>query len=170
MSILINTERFLLREINVTDVTEKYLDWFNDADTKKNISSSIMMKNLIALRKYVEIKTNDKSILFLGIFDKEKKTHIGNIKYEPVDSIARYAVLGLLIGEVNYRGKSVAQEVIRESAKWLKSNRDIKKILLGVSTDNHNAIRSYEKAGFIIEKRSSINIDTEFTVSMVLFI
>ena len=51
---------------------------------------------------------------------------IGNIKYEPVNSEIGYAVMGILIGEADLRGKGVAAEVLSESVAWLYRHRNIK--------------------------------------------
>jgi RimJ/RimL family protein N-acetyltransferase len=74
--------------------------------------------------------------------------HIGNIKYEPVDSVKGYAVMGILIGDPDYRGLGVTPEILRSSGEWLKEHRNIKQIILGVNKDNLGAIRAYEKSGF----------------------
>jgi len=67
-----------------------------------------------------------------------------------------------LIGDKDYRGKSVGTEVLKASAQWLKLNKNIRQIVLGVSKDNINAIRSYTKTGFVIEETPYlINHSTE---------
>ena len=164
---MISTKRFLLKPLVETDATERYLSWLDDADAKKYITFAEKTKSLLDLKQYVRDRIGRNDILFLGIFEKETGLHIGNIKYEPVNSKLGYAIMGLLIGDSFYRGKGVAAEILLASAQWLKKHRKIKQILLGVSTDNAVAICAYEKVGFEIS-------DTEYirrkpnAVSMVL--
>ena len=105
-------------------------------------------------------------ILFLGIFDKTNSLHIGNIKYEPVNAVLGYAVMGILIGEPAYRGKGVAIEVLNSSARWLKENRNTRQVLLAVSKENHVAIRAYQRMGFEVGETPHIHGSMPGTVTM----
>jgi ribosomal-protein-alanine N-acetyltransferase len=140
------TERFILRPLNVNDVGENYAGWLSDNKTSQYITAKI---NLADLRQYVTKRSGREDILFLGIFLKESKLHIGNIKFEPVEFKLGYAIMGILIGESDWRGKGVAKEVIYASASWLHKNRNIKEIILGVNRSNNAAILAYQKIGFV---------------------
>jgi len=87
-------------------------------------------------------------VCFLGIFDKTTSRHIGNIKYEPIQVEKKYAVMGVLIGDAQWRGRGVFSEVFEASAHWLCENKGITRFELGVEKVNISAIRSYEKTGF----------------------
>jgi RimJ/RimL family protein N-acetyltransferase len=146
------TDRFILRPLDIKDVTKRYADWLGDETTSKYISARF---SLIKLRHYVADRSNRDDVLFLGIFNITNGSHIGNIKYEPIQVESRQATMGILIGEKEYRGKGVASEVIIASAIALNERLKIEKIILGVSKDNFSAIRAYEKIGF--KKKSSCN-------------
>jgi RimJ/RimL family protein N-acetyltransferase len=161
------SERFLLRELTEEDVTERYLSWLGDAEAKKFITSAAKTKSLSDLRQYVLDRIGRNDILFLGIFEKITGRHIGNIKYEPVNSDLGYAIMGILIGDSNYHGKSVAAEVLVASARWLKIHRNINQIVLGVSKDNHRAIRAYEKVGFVVAETPHIQKPMSGAITMV---
>lgn len=144
--IQISTQRFMLRELTVADVTERYRDWLLEPEAKKNISATT--DSLSELVQYVADRTQREDVLFLGIFDLLSGLHVGNLKYEPVNTELGYAIVGVLIGEVEYRGRGVATEVLVASTAWLKENRQINQFLLGVWKANLAAVRAYEKAGF----------------------
>ena len=149
MGVEISTERFELRELRVEDVTTRYLSWFDDAATAKYITAAAHTRDLSDLRTYVRDRAGREDVLFLGVFAKATREHIGNIKYEPVDVERGYAVMGVMVGDADYRGKGVTAEVLTASAGWLRDHRDISQIVLGVSRENHAAIRAYEKVGFV---------------------
>lgn len=161
------TERFFLRNIEEEDVTERYLNWFHDSETRKFISAAANTKSLLDLRQYVNERVNRDDILFLGIFEKNSRLHIGNIKYEPVNTELGYAIMGIMIGDPFFRGKGVGTEVLKASAEWLKLHRNVKQIVLGVSKDNPGAIRSYEKAGFLIAYTPYIQKPIHGAITMV---
>ncbi len=121
-----------------------------------------------SLRAYIEQRQQRDDVLFLGIFTRAGHEHIGNIKYEPVDIVHKYTVMGMLIGEREWRGQGVAEEVIRHSGMWLHQTWGIKEIVLGVASDNTAAISAYEKAGFKQEQTTRIVVDPRLTISMVL--
>ena len=137
----------MLRDLGPSDVTERYLEWLGEPEAQKNITATTA--SLSALMQYVVERTGRTDVLFLGIFDALNGVHIGNIKYEPVNSALGYAIVGVLIGDVAYRGRGVATEVLRASTAWLKANRQIHQFLLGVWRANHAAVRAYEKCGFV---------------------
>ena len=163
----IDTERFLLRELEIKDVTERYLSWLHDTKAKQFITFAKKEKDLSDLKEYVQHRIGRDDILFLGIFEKATQLHIGNIKFEPVNSELGYAIMGMLIGDPDFRGKGVAAEVLRASAQWLQKNQQVSQIVLGVSLDNPEAIRAYEKVGFVKNATEFIPHVPHDTVSMV---
>jgi RimJ/RimL family protein N-acetyltransferase len=144
----IETSRFRLRELSEADVTERYLQWLRDPDVRQHIASSSLTRDLDDLRAYVRARAGRGDVLFLGIFDRERGTHVGNIKYEPLDSDAGFAVMGILIGDPAYRGSGAAAEVLDASTAWLKAHRGIHEVVLTVDGGHARAIRAYEAAGF----------------------
>ena len=146
------SERFLLRPLTEEDVTEKYFSWLCDSDASRFIIAAAVTREFSDLKRYVSDRIGRDDICFFGIFEKTTGVHIGNIKYEPVNSELGYAVMGMLLGDPECRGKGVAAEVLLASAQWLNRNRNIDQILLGVSKNNTAAIRAYEKVGFKFSK------------------
>jgi len=148
---MIQTERFHLRALRESDATERYLGWFSNDAVVRHISAAAATRGLSDLREYIRAREGRDDVVFFGIFDRTTGLHIGNVKYEPVDTLRGYAIMGILIGDVSYRGQRVAQEVLMASAQWLKAERGITQIVLGVSHDNVGAIRAYEQSGFVRE-------------------
>lgn len=145
------TNRFVLRPLNVGDVTDRYIGWLKDQAAQQYINAAVLQPDITWLRQYVLERSGRDDVVFLGIFKKENRLHIGNIKYEPVNSELGYAIMGLFIGETDWRGRGVATEVILASAEWLRLHRNIKQILLGVNRTNTAAILAYQKVGFVAE-------------------
>lgn len=145
---IIYTKRFSLKPLSVDNVGSRYAGWLSDQATSQFITAK---PDLIGLRQYVLERSGREDVIFLGIFEKDTGLHIGNVKYEPVNSEMGYAVMGILIGEEGWRGKGVAAEVISASAEWLRMHRNIREIILGVDRANLAAISVYQKLGFIEE-------------------
>lgn len=144
----IHTDRFVLRPLRPEDATPRYLRWLHSRLARRYIQGATARPTLVELRAYIAARHARSDVLFLGIFLRSTGEHIGNIKYEPIDSVRRTAEMGILVGERTWRGRSVAAEVIRASAEWLHSYRDVRKILLGVDLANKGALAAYRKVGF----------------------
>jgi [ribosomal protein S5]-alanine N-acetyltransferase len=154
------TQRFLLRELRESDVTHRYLSWFADADAKRNISAAAAMDTIAALKQYVCEREGRADVLFLGIFCREDGMHIGNIKYEPIDTDLGVAVMGILIGEPSFRGKGVAREVLLATGAYLREQRAVRVIELGVHATNAAAIAAYERVGFRRDREAPSHADS----------
>jgi len=154
--LIIPTKRFILRSLDEGDVTIRYVSWFCEQVVQQYISAATASPDIAALRQFVVERSERDDVVFLGIFEKKNGLHIGNIKYEPVDSAAGYAIGGILIGDPHWRGMGVAAEVLLESANWLHKHRNIRQIVLGVDRANTAAINAYRKVGFIEESTAFI--------------
>jgi GNAT superfamily N-acetyltransferase len=81
------------------------------------------------------------------------KTPIGS-GYARIEAARHYlkhpihAYLGFMYVEPAHRGKGVNQKILSALADWARS-RNITELRLDVYCENANAIRAYEKAGFI---------------------
>lgn len=149
--ITIQTSRFFLRPLKVSDATEKYLGWMKEDSIAKYITAATDTQSLATLEAYILDKSTKDDCLFLGVFDKKSGEHIGNIKYEPICFTRKEAVMGVLLGDSNWRGKNVFNEIFLASQQWLLDRYSIQSIMLGVDRSNVAAIRAYEKAGFSID-------------------
>jgi RimJ/RimL family protein N-acetyltransferase len=146
---LLVTSRFLIRDLTEFDANEVYLNWLSDSVAVKFIEGTKHTHNLEGLKSYINEKTMLNDVRFFGIFDKITNVHIGNIKYEPINLIYSYAVMGVLIGDKNWRGKGVFSEVFSATSQHLAECYGLKKIYLGVSSEHMHAIKSYKKSGFV---------------------
>lgn len=144
----IETERFILKELTIEDASPTYLGWLSDETAQRFIVTAKDTKKINELKDYIKEKINRSNCLFLGIFVKDSGQHIGNLKFEPIINSDKSAVMGILVGEVSWRAKGVAGEVILASSNFLKSTMGILSIILGVEPENTPAIKSYEKIGF----------------------
>lgn len=150
----IESRKIYLRELKPGGVTQKYASWLNDPQVNKYLETK--KATIEGLRVYVKEKMKDPKVIFLGIFDKKNKGHIGNIKLEPVDFINKSAELGILIGDKSYWGRGYAIEAIDLLCDWAFEKLGLKYLTLGVYASHTSAIKAYEKAGFkIVSKKAN---------------
>ena len=149
----LGTPQFWLQSMNISFVSQQYLDWIHVASEFINVKTPHDNQRLDDLRAYIAAREGWHDVLFLAIVNAESGKHIGNIKYESVDVQTGVAVMGILVGDQAFRGKGLAGEVLLATAGWLKIHRAIHTIVLGVSVKNPAAICAYEKVGFVLEDK-----------------
>lgn len=154
----ITSERFLLKTLQFGEATETYLDWFSEKNIGEFIVAARSEQSIESLNEFIKEKFAATDCLFFGIYEKGGGAHIGNVKYEPISIEHSSSVMGIMLGDLNWRGKGVAGEIIQASFDYFKENFELKKMLLGVEVENQPAIRAYEKLGFVkIESSPLIN-------------
>ncbi|MEC7276629.1 MAG: GNAT family N-acetyltransferase [Bdellovibrionota bacterium] len=145
----VKTERFYLRPLNQSDATERYLSWLAEEAKKEFILSAASFQTIESIKSYIQKLEDSQDGILFGIFTPDDE-HIGNIKYNSISKSSSSAVMGIMIGQEEWRGKGVASEVIIATSKSLRDEKGIESIILGVKTKNTAAIRAYEKIGFEI--------------------
>lgn len=144
----LETERFLLQILNPnTDNLDAYLSWMRDKNSNLFIQSINPDMTLTQLREYIIEKNLDDSVIFFGIFDKSNMQHIGNVKLEPVIH-GKHAVLGILIGEQDWRGQGVGFEVLSRLITFCFIELNLRELRLAVDVENTKATALYRKLGF----------------------
>ncbi len=129
-NVFMESERFFLRTLIEDDVNARYLEWINGSDKSQYINYTNQNRTVDEVSTFVTERVNSDTVLFLGIFVRESGEHIGNIKYEPIDFKKSYAIMGILIGEKNWRGRGVAAEVIIKSSTWLHEKYGVRQLYL----------------------------------------
>jgi RimJ/RimL family protein N-acetyltransferase len=147
--IIIKTPNFTLKTLNSSDNLDLYLSWMRNVTNNEFILTCCESYSLEELKLFIERNNSISETILLGIFENKTKKHIGNIKYSEINQLTNSARMGILIGQSEWRGKGVGQEVISSSVEWLKKQFSIKRVTLGVDIDNVAAINLYNKLGFI---------------------
>lgn len=153
---LIRTQRLCIRTLNYLDDLDLYLNWIRDS-RNYFISSINPSYSMADLRAYVEDKDSSGNALLFGLFDISTNQHIGNLKFEPIVQEEKYAVMGILIGEADYRGIGIAKEAIINTFEQVLMNFGIERIILKVHRSNLRAISAYSKCGFTFSENPELN-------------
>ncbi len=154
------SQRLLIRKLSNQDSIDDYLNWMQNLNNTfiKSVDSNISKSDL---HNYINEKNSKPNCLLLGIFDKQTNKHIGNGKFEPINLLEKFAVMGLLIGDVDFRGKGLSKEFIECCAQNILLPMGIERIMLGVNKQNVSAIKAYYKAGFCRSKVSRLDVSID---------
>ena len=149
-----------IRCLSAKDVTEDYVAWLNDSDNKKQLWSldpgSVTRASQMI---YVEDVCQSEDRLLLGLFNN-KNILIGTSGVQQVQIARKHPVMGIFIGNQNYRGKGFGCILVWSITSILFSTfDDTVKVTAGALAVNQPSVRSFIKAGF---KTEGIQLKQEF--------
>lgn len=145
----LESERLFFKPLSLEHFSQEYVDWMNDPDVNRYLESGGDY-TLKKLRSFLE-NVENKEILFWAIHLKSNGKHIGNIKIDPVIEKHGLAEYGIMMGRKTEWGKGYAGEATMRIIDYCFSEIGIRKITLGVVTDNKAAWGLYKKLGFTTE-------------------
>ena len=167
----LSTQRLSLIPLGLEFLSENYLSWMRDEHIVKFMESGGKNYTFEMLKKYLENIEREK--IFSWAIVNENKSHIGNIKIDPINKKNLYGECGIMIGDKSQWGKGYAKEASEEIIKFCFTTLLLRKINLGVIANNHKAIKLYDSLGFIEEGRfkNHVLFNDKYTdmVRMALF-
>lgn len=146
--------RIHLKLLTPADVSQNYIDWFNDNDVVNYSDNQFRIFTLASQKIYVASILQDNNVDLFGIFDD--KLHIGNITISGLNSPHKRAELSYVIGDRSYWGKGIASKVISDLCFKSKTEYKLNKLYAGCAEKNEGSKKALIKNGFSLEgKRKS---------------
>ena len=146
-------DRIYLKEINLNDLVQTVMEWFNDNELMKyytNSRNKITKENLVAS---IEEGKRAGNLFTFGIYSNALNNLIGTIKIGPINLNHKISDLVVLIGDRNYLGKGLSVDAIRLGNQIAFEKFNIRKLYGGMYESNIASIKAYTRAGWIIEGR-----------------
>lgn len=159
---VIKGEKIYLRQIQLTDCTETYVNWLNDTQVNQYLETKWQKQDLSTITEFVnsQIKS-DGSVLF-AIIENTSLQHIGNIKIGPINKNHNHADISYFIGDKSMWGKGIATEAIRLIVKYGFEDLNLHRIEAGAYCRAIGSWKALEKNGF---KREAIFREHVFFVN-----
>ena len=139
--------RIYLSPLNANDV-ELYVKWLNDPEVAVTLGAYGFVCDLMTEKKYIEERKTDGSGVDFAIVLNENDRLIGNISLMDIDHNCRSALMGMFIGEEDYRGKGYGSEAIRLLLGYGFDTLNLHNVMLNVYACNTRGIACYAKSGF----------------------
>lgn len=153
---MFTSKNLVFREIDPSvDNLDNYLSWLRDPVSNPYIYGTDSDFTRERLVSYINLKNSTEKCVLWGIYTRQKYTHVGNIKFEPIQQEDGLACVGILIGDSAFRGKGIGSEALHTAIAYFSETFKIPKIYLGVDQDNLPAIALYKKQGFSPDRELS---------------
>ena len=146
---MIEGERIILRGIDEEDL-DLIVKWRNDPGILRWLFSYLPLSKT-KQREWYEKYLGDETQQIFIIEAKNEKTPIGTIGLTNIDHKNQKGELTILIGEKEYLGKGLGEEVLNLLIKFAFNEMNLRKIKAFTFSDNEAAIKLYEKCGFVKE-------------------
>ena len=128
----------------------KILDWANNPDTKI-MTGTVYPISEFEHDDWIREKVKSKHDKIFIIQEKDTRSDIGIIGMKHSDFINRNAEMYLSIGDEAFRGMGYGTDAVMALVTFGFNTLNLHRIYLHVFDFNVAAIRSYEKAGFVID-------------------
>ena len=145
-----------LRALELSDLDRMHA-WHNDKELYEMVGGPFRYTSKNATQAWLERKTGYAANspiadeINLAICIRGENKHIGNIYLHQINWIARNAELRIFIGDPEERSKGYGTSAIRQLLSYAFNDMGLKRVHLGVLTDNPAAEQSYRKIGFSVE-------------------
>lgn len=99
-----------LRPLTSEDVNGDYVNWLNDVDVNANNGHHVYPYNRELALQYIAGVADQQKNLVLAVVTKDG-LHIGNASLQNIDPIHRNAEFAILLGDKEYWGRGIGEEV-----------------------------------------------------------
>ena len=149
---VIENEHIYLRKMESKD-TDHIIKWRNSSAVRENfIYQELFTRETHEnwIRTMIETDKADQLIICVKLPDGKGKP-VGSVYIRDIDKKHNKAEYGIFIGEEFARGCGIGSMAASLMIDYCFKQRKLHRLFLRVFADNPQAIRSYEKAGFVKE-------------------
>ena len=145
-------ERIMLREYRREDLQEMR-KWVNDPGVTHFLSHIFLPAQTLPMTEaFLERVLGGQNLDYhFVIADRQTEAYIGQIDLFNLNTIDRYAELGIVIGDPAQQNRGIGGEAVALMLEFAFQHANLQRVELWVNADNARAIRCYEKAGFVRE-------------------
>lgn len=151
-----------LRLMNRED-TDAIVTWRNsDGVRKKFIYQTLFTRE--SHENWIRTMVETGKVVQMIICDLGTDRPLGSVYIRDIDRQHRKAEYGIFIGEAAARGRGVGTATAKLMLRYCFEEEGLHRVYLRVFADNVQAIRSYEKAGFVREGllKDDVRIDGRY--------
>lgn len=127
---------------------QKYTEWMNDFEVTDYTGRSSELATLYGEREFLEKSAKDMNNRNFNIVDLKSEKLIGTIGLEHFSCVERNAVLGIFIGDKDYRNNGYGTEAIKLLLEYGFKYLNLHSIRLSLLSVNERAHKCYLKCGF----------------------
>ena len=142
-----DTDAGICLRLMTYDDTDRIVAWRNSDAVRKNfIYQALFTRQSHEHWIRTHVETGD--VVQMIICDLEGDQPLGSVYIRDIDRQHNKAEYGIFIGEASARGRGIGTAAARLMLRYCFEEEKLHRVYLRALSDNLQAIRSYEKAGF----------------------
>ena len=149
--IILKSSELLLKELEVSDVNKKYVDWLNDSEVNQYLESRFSPQDEHSVKLFVDKVRRSNNDFLLGIYLAADMKHIGNIRLGPISIPHSSSSIGIIIGDKDSLRKGYANIAISMITEYAFKKLKLSKLSAGCYEQNIGSKKAFEKSGYILE-------------------
>lgn len=130
--------------------TDLIVKWRNSDAVRKNFIYQALFTRQ-SHEHWIKTKVETGEVVQMIICDIATDTPLGSVYIRDIDRHHNKAEYGIFIGEPSARGRGVGTAAARLMLRYCFEEEKLHRVYLRALAGNEQAIRSYEKAGFVKE-------------------
>ena len=130
--------------------TENIVNWRNSDAVRKNFIYQALFTRE-SHENWIRTMVETGKVVQMIICENDTDRPVGSVYIRDIDKTHQKAEYGIFIGEPQARGKGYGTAAARLMIKYCFEKLKLHRLFLRVYAENIQAIRSYEKAGFVKE-------------------
>ena len=145
------------------DDTDNIVKWRNSDAVRKNFIYQALFTRE-GHENWIKTKVNTGQVVQMIICDLATDKPLGSVYIRDIDREHNKAEYGIFIGEADGRGRGVGTAAAKLMLRYCFEEEGLHRIYLRALSGNEQAIRSYEKAGFVKEAvlKDDVRIDGKY--------
>jgi len=130
--------------------TEQIVAWRNSDSVRTNfIYQALFTKE--SHENWIKTMIDTGKVVQMMICESGTGRAVGSVYVRDIDPVHHKAEYGIFIGEEDARGKGYGTAAAKLMIRYSFEELELHRLFLRVYAENEQAIRSYEKAGFVKE-------------------
>ena len=130
--------------------TENIVNWRNSDAVRKNFIYQALFTRE-SHENWIRTMVETGKVVQMIICENDTDRPVGSVYIRDIDRTHQKAEYGIFIGEPQTRGKGYGTAAAQLMIKYCFEELQLHRLFLRVYAENIQAIRSYEKAGFVKE-------------------
>lgn len=146
----IKTNRLTIQKFSPEFLSQKYLDWLNDAKVVKYSEQRHRRHTLDSCKKYYESFEGSDNLFLAIVANETELGHIGNITVV-VDEFNLVADIAIMVGERTVWGKGYGSEAWHAVMNYMLEKSGMRKVTAGTMSINYPMLGVIKHSGMIVE-------------------
>lgn len=153
-TMIIQSERLVLRPLMVEDISPAYLAWLNDPAVTRGLEIRHQKQTYASSCSYIEAHLSDTTTSrYWGVFWAHNMLHVGSVNLNDIHPLYKRADISFVIGHPEAQGKGFATEAVHAVCNHAFSAMGLYRLTGGHYESNIASMRVLQKNNFTLEGR-----------------